>query len=282
MNNHSLFPNTDLTVHYLDLIESTRPPVRAQQNPPFLFSVADGLLAENTRLHRALKVERIKNFQLETQQRKILAGELHDGPAQLISAGIMYLDMIKEETLDQTNHEALQEIKTTQALLRRVDYQLRTLCFEFRPIALQTQGLPAALQGLIDRSKKDMYASAEITLELYPINPINEISRFKEQIEQLFFRLAIEALHNALKHACANLITVRLEETTTHLQLTVADDGVGFDVAEILENYEGRGSYGLYNLQTLANLVDIQITISSIPDEGTMLTFLLQKSTTSA
>jgi signal transduction histidine kinase len=256
-------PKSDVMGHY------------ERQNYPFS-AVGDALLAEISRLKRQLQTERQKRTQVETELRKALSRELHDGPAQLISASIMYLDMC-QHIFEENPETALKEVKSTKVLLEKVDHQLRTILFGLRPLTLEAKGLTVALQALLDRLQADMYTTADLKLVVHAEMATGEISRFDKQVEHGLFRIVQECVSNAIKHAEAKNIIVRLTEISNYFQLEIIDDGEGFDVSDVLENYEGRGSLGLVNLKEQAEIVNGDLTISSILGEGTMITVLITK-----
>jgi signal transduction histidine kinase len=84
----------------------------------------------------------------------------------------------------------------------------------------------------------------------------------------VIFFLVEEAVNNARKHAKAEHIWVRLKPAGDHARLEIEDNGVGFDVAAVQDNYEQRGSLGMINLHERAEMVNGNLAIESSPGHG--------------
>jgi signal transduction histidine kinase len=83
------------------------------------------------------------------------------------------------------------------------------------------------------------------------------------------FAIVQEAVNNALKHAMADNIYVTLDLKKDLLSVTILDDGQGFDLNTISNNYEDRGSYGMINIKERAAVADGDLTMKSAPGAGT-------------
>ena len=155
---------------------------------------------------------------------------------------------------------------------------MRTVLFELRPLVLETQGLGAALQVFMDRRQKDIpEQSTKLTLKIETDNPSGDISRQDDKVEATIFAIVQETVNNAIKHAQAENIIVELKETPKAVYTVIKDDGKGFNVNEVMSNYEQRGSLGMVNLQERTQLIGGELTIKSIPDKGTRITIYVPK-----
>ncbi len=96
--------------------------------------------------------------------------------------------------------------------------------------------------------------------------------RLPPKTESTIFTIVQEAVNNALKHASAKTIWLRLAERGKALVVTVEDDGKGFDQASVEGSYSQRGSLGLLNMRERAEMVDGVLGIRSIPGFGTTVT----------
>lgn len=212
---------------------------------------------------------RERALEAEAQARRTLARELHDGPTQQISAIDLGLQHC-QQLLERDPARLAREFTALQALVRETMQAMRTLLFELRPLALEIEGLAAALQTFLERRQKDI-ETTRLTLKVKSTQPDGAISRQAGPVEAALFAIAREAVNNALKHAQAGHIVVELKETPTALYLTIGDDGVGFDVAEVLRHYAQRHSLGLVNLQEQAELIGGELALESVPGCGTRL-----------
>jgi signal transduction histidine kinase len=232
---------------------------------------------QNARLHENVLAERDKVIEAEEEARKKLARDLHDGPTQLVAGIMMSLDF-SQRALEKDPSLLPEEIKNMKVLAERATHQMRTMLFELRPLVLETQGLGAALQVFIDRRQKDITEDKpKLTLKVQTDNRSGDISRQDGKVEATIFAIVQETVNNAIKHAKAQNIVVELTETATAVYTVIKDDGLGFNVDEVMNNYETRGSLGMLNLRERTELVGGELTIKSTPGRGTRITIFIPK-----
>jgi signal transduction histidine kinase len=220
-------------------------------------------------------VERDEAIYIEDLARRELARDLHDGPIQLVSALAMRLDFCRK-ALEKDPALLPEQITRMQELAERAIYQMRTLLFELRPIALETQGLDAALQVLLDR-RQEMSKTTKLKLDIKTLQPNGAIAWQDARTEAVIFAMVREAVDNALRHAQANQIEVCLKETPTAIHIMIVDDGKGFDTDVVMRSYEGQGSLGIINIQERAKLIGGEIEIKSVLHQGTCITIVVPK-----
>ena len=162
---------------------------------------------------RALYRQVVKSREME---RGRLARELHDGVLQDLCAVTRDLKALDTQADGDTgNFTPLANLsgETVQAL--------RAICNDLRPPLLQ-QDLSSALKGLV--AELDSRSPAPVHIE---ISAQNEALNLHDNVALAVFRITQEALHNALQHADASEIAVRLTQYPDGLRLTVTDDGCG-------------------------------------------------------
>ena len=214
----------------------------------------------NAQLVHDLRQERVKLLSKEEEVRHQLARDLHDGPAQALAAITMNVEFIKR-LLERDPQRVPPELDKLGGLAKRTTHEVRTMLFELRPLALETQGLDTTLRQYLERFQG---SSTEISLES------NEITaNLDTKTEGTLFNIIQEAINNALKYAKAQHIWVRLRQTSTSLEVTIQDDGRGFDLQKVLASYEKRGSFGLLNIEERAKLIGGASELMSAPGEGT-------------
>jgi signal transduction histidine kinase len=169
---------------------------------------------ENARLY-----ERSRELSI-VEERNRLARELHDSVSQKLF-GLMLSADAARTMLDSDPGEARAELERLRALAQETMEELRSLVFELRPPSLETEGLAAALRKHVDVLRR-VY-STEIRVD------VAGAPRRSPELEREVFRIAQEALQNALRHARADLLELRLAAGDGRLVLTVRDDGIGFD-----------------------------------------------------
>jgi signal transduction histidine kinase len=231
---------------------------------------------QNARLHENVLAERDRVIEAQEQARRGLARDLHDGPTQLVAGIMMSLDFSKQ-ALEKDPSLLAKELGYMQGLAERASHQMRTMLFELRPLVLETQGLGAALQVFLDRRQKDIENATSLSLEIKTDNPSGDISRQDGKVEAAIFAIVQETVNNAIKHAQAENIVVELRETPNVVYTIIADDGQGFDVDQVMANYEHRGSLGMVNIQERTELIGGELKIKSAPGKGTRFTICVPK-----
>jgi signal transduction histidine kinase len=222
---------------------------------------------ENARLHQSVLAERDRVVVAQEEVQKELARDLHDGPTQLVAGMLMRLDFI-QRALTRDPSLVEEEVAQLMELGQRASHQMRTLLFKLRPLVLETRGLVPALETFLTRQQEEA-AGTTLHLEVRAEREDDQLTRRDPKDEAAIFAIVQEAVKNALKHAQADNIWVRLAEQAGELMVMVQDDGVGFDTAAVESDYEQRGSLGMVNIRERAELVGGRLTLRSAPGQGT-------------
>ncbi|PDV97249.1 GAF domain-containing sensor histidine kinase [Candidatus Chloroploca asiatica] len=220
----------------------------------------------NAQLIFDLQEERNKLISKEEEVRHQLARDLHDGPAQAVAAITMNVEFIKR-LLERDPERVLDELDKLSALAKRTTYEVRTMLFELRPLVLETQGLKVTLEQYLQRFQQNS-TGTKLVLEADGLDEVH----LETKTEGTLFNIIQESINNALKHARAKHIWVRLQRDGNNLIAVVQDDGIGFDLNEIMRSYEKRGSFGLLNIDERARLVNGTAELASTPGQGTKVT----------
>ena len=163
--------------------------------------------------------------------------------------------------------KAAAELSKLEELARRTAREIRTMLFTLRPVALETQGLAAALRQYADKLQEPDGLSVHIQGDME--------ERFSPAVEGIAFSIIEEAVNNARKHAKADNIFVRLKLQQDLFIAEIEDDGRGFDVASVEKTYAQRGSLGLLNMRERAALVSGTLKIDSRLGSGTTVTLVI-------
>ncbi|MBB6096868.1 two-component system NarL family sensor kinase [Deinobacterium chartae] len=169
-----------------------------------------GMALERSRLHEARTLEARRTAALEERAR--LASEMHDSVAQVLFAAELALRVAREDPRPEGREAALER---GAELVGSALGELRGLIELLRPPPLQV-GLCAALERLVSR----VSGSVRVQLEVAELHPAPEVS-------EALYRIAQEALHNALRHAGAQNVWVRLGRRAGRVRLVIEDDGQG-------------------------------------------------------
>jgi signal transduction histidine kinase len=233
---------------------------------------------ENARLHESVLAERDRVIEAEEAARKALARDFHDGPIQLVAGAIMRLNFC-QRIMDKEPGLLVKEIPQTLTMIEQALQQMRTTLFELRPLVLETEGLQAALEIFIERQQQDIAPTqaTKLMLKIETTNPYGQISRLDKKIETAIFAIVQEAVSNAIKHAYAGIIKVHIDERPAGLYILVSDNGVGFDVEQVVNDYGQRASLGIINIKERVELIGGDLAIRSAPNQGTRLRVYIPK-----
>jgi signal transduction histidine kinase len=190
----------------------------------------------------------------QEQERSRIARDLHDDISQqmaLLKIDLEQLNNIVDGPASELTHETLER---AQSIARSV----HDLSHRLHPAKLRLIGLVSALQGL---RRELSQPNLDITFSHENVPPA-----LPEELALCLFRIVQEALQNAIKYSHGHHVTVDLRGSDDELTLTVADDGVGFDVATTW-----RSGIGLISMHERLEAVGGSLTIDSKPGAGTRL-----------
>lgn len=219
----------------------------------------DALAGENERLFAELadmqrdfgRLAR-STWRVQEDERRYLAGELHDHLGQMLTALVHRLERSPQDT-EQCVELARKALEDTRELSRIL-----------RPQVLDDLGLEAALEWLGRRAGETAAIDVSVSVDGLPEDHRDH------DLESLLFRVAQEALNNTIKHARARHASLSLSRSGSALELRIRDDGTGFD-PEALATDEDRG-IGLAGMTDRVRLFGGDLAISSAPGRGTAIT----------
>lgn len=226
------------------------------------------LALQNAVLYHNLIEEKERIVDVDEEARKKLARDLHDGPTQSVAAIAMRMSYI-QKLYKKSPEQVPDEIKKVEELARRTTTEIRHMLFTLRPLVLETQGMSAALNQLAEKMHEMHGQAVAVRVERGVEN------RLDYQQQGVIFYIVEEAVNNARKHARAKLISVLVGIQNDMAVVQIADNGVGFDVEKVKENYESRASLGMVNMRERAELLDGSLNMESVKGKGTVITLLL-------
>jgi two-component system sensor histidine kinase UhpB len=207
------------------------------------------------RMMRRLEAERRRAgsaaLRAQEQERARVARDLHDEVNQSLTGLLLRLEAVREEAPP----ELKPELDATKAVANQAMLELLSLARQLRPTALDDLGLAAAIAGQIEQIGR-VGVEAELHAD-------GDFSGLDDDVQLVVYRVAQEALSNAMRHGEASRIDVALRRNEGGVELEVADDGRGF----AFEQSE-RG-LGIAGMRERALLVGGQLTIESRPEQGT-------------
>jgi signal transduction histidine kinase len=226
------------------------------------FDSDDQHLIEMLAAHAAIAIENARLYERSreltvVEERNRVARELHDSVTQNLF-GVVLAAESAATLLERDPATAKVQLARVQELARAGMEELRSLIFELRPAALADEGLAATLRKHVAVLRR--VHDQDIALQVAGAPRLNGTH------DGDVFRIAQEAVNNALHHAQARRIDVGLDARNGTLVLTVADDGVGFDPAA--PAVRGR-RLGLTSMEERARALGGALTIDSAPGGGT-------------
>lgn len=252
------------------MLIASKTPIEFNQDHYELFtSVADQAVIslQNARLYQELEAEKQRLIDANENARKELARDLHDGPTQSIAAIAMRINFIRS-LVSRDPEQALLELQKVEELAKQTSKDIRGMLFTLRPLVLETQGLAAAIETVINRLR-----------EIDNLNVQMKGGEFCEllddQAQSVVFSIVEEALGNARKYSQANLIEVRFWQEENLFVALIQDNGVGFDTQHVNRDYSSRGSLGMVNMRERAERIDGSVRVESAPKEGTKITLVV-------
>ena len=212
-------------------------------------------------LEQELKTYAQKITQVQEEERKRIAYELHDDTAQYLSILKMEIEaLLKSEKIQSP--EVLEKLEFLRKDAERAFNDVRRYSHELRPGVLEHLGLQAALEQIVD----DINILKQIPVELHVEGDEPEVS---EDVKLAFFRIAQEALNNARKYSKAGRLTIDLRYNPDQILMMVSDNGVGFNIKEASARIGSKGNLGLMSMRERAKLINADLKIESRPGQGT-------------
>jgi two-component system sensor histidine kinase UhpB len=196
-------------------------------------------------------------FEVQEEERRHLARELHDEIGQALTAAKINLQSITGNGGSAT----VARLQETTAILDRLLGQVRKISLDLRPSMLDDLGLVPALRSLLDQQGRRASVAVRFSAENIP-------EKLDPEIQTTCFRIAQEAITNTLRHAHATHVDVDLRRENGKLRLLIRDNGIGFDVELAQAQTVGLGLIGV---RERAALVGGRAKIISSPNKGTTI-----------
>jgi signal transduction histidine kinase len=229
-------------------------------NSDFVRRVLDDLdrvLAEARIYHGQLQQLSSQVLTAHEAERKRIARELHDDTAQALTSILVRLRLLEKTAQDEAVRRNVEELRelTGNAL-----DSVRRMAIDLRPAALDDLGLVPALHSYADKYSNSWPIRVTFSAEGLK-------KRLPPNVELVLYRIVQEALTNVAKHSGARNVEVKLRRGNNVVTVTVADDGRGFDMRDVMRT-EGSG-LGLFGMRERLALIGGAVEIQSVPGRGT-------------
>jgi len=199
---------------------------------------------------------------LAAEERNRLAREIHDTLAQGLAALTMQLEVADTLAGHGTNARLSSAVERALILARSTLDEARRSVLDLREAPLEGRTLRQSLEQLATDARTD--SQRPLTIDVMTSDDIDD--RLTPAVAGGIFRIAQQAVTNAVRHAGARHVTVRLTRSGAGLHLRVDDDGVGFDPAGVPAD-----RFGLIGMRERARLLGGVLIVESAPDAGTAI-----------
>jgi signal transduction histidine kinase len=202
--------------------------------------------------------------QERSEERRLIAAELHDEVLQPLFKVTLMAEVLKNDLATGRLLELDQDLPELLTGADVASTTLRELIGDLRRSALGRGGLGPALRRFLQSMAERSTCRIHDQVEAVEVNP---------DLELVIYQIAKEAVTNALSHSKAHSVWVLLRQDSKWVELTVRDDGIGFDPTSIPE-----GHYGLDIMRERAGAVGADFGLESSPGRGSILTMTVARS----
>jgi PAS domain S-box-containing protein len=246
-------------------IQNSTAPVRNVEGQIVGALIVNQDVTERVRVEEALheSANRLQHLSrrllaVQEEERRHLSRELHDEFGQLLASISLHLHAARHAA----GAAAYAAVDECMALLHHAGEQVRTLALELRPRMLETAGLDATLRWLAEQHQQRTGMATEV------VGLLNDVP---SELSIACFRVAQEALTNVARHACAQHVWIELDQSDGKLDLTIRDDGAGFDVTRAFEQAGSRGNLGLLGMRERVEILGGDLEVDSGAGRGTRI-----------
>ncbi len=256
------------TTYEIDLITKDRRRVPVEVSSRLIYENGEAIgvqgvardITDRKRAQEALQTYSRRLIEAQEAERQVIARELHDEIGQVLTAVRINLQSLQRSAQTGSQPSPIDEslVIVDEALDR-----VRELSLNLRPSVLDNLGLSSALRWYVDRYARRSGIVADLRSD------VEDGCRLRVELETACFRIVQEALTNVARHAQATHVLVRLTRSNGNLDLRIRDNGVGFDVSELLKGPTLTSALGLRGMEERAVAVQGHLVIDSAPMRGT-------------
>lgn len=215
----------------------------------------------NDTIEESYRQQQMVTWIIESQEaeRRKIARELHDGPAQTMASMLIRLDLVKK-LWNQDVTSIYDEIDNVKDMGKESLADIRRIMFDLKPSLLHQDSFSSTLTDFFN----DYEAKYNFNIEFLRLG---QDRQYELSLEIALFRLVQEAITNIRKHAGVRRAVVKLEDSGKMLTLVIKDEGSGFD----LDSNRDKESYGILGMRERVNLFRGKLDILSKPGAGTQV-----------
>ncbi len=230
-----------------------------------------GDLNQVTRILESAKNRQLIGLKIivaQEEERKRIAREIHDGPAQSLANLVLRTEIVERMMHKQDFNQVLDEIVDLKSQIRAGLEEIRKVIFNLRPMALDDL-------GLIPTLRKFVHDFEEKTRIRTTFEVRGKELRLNSGMEAAIFRLVQEAFTNTMKHAHASYVSLDITFQTQMVKLVIQDNGQGFNKDLLSEKQKKHTHFGLIGMQERVELLEGRMEVESTENVGTKIIFVI-------
>lgn len=212
---------------------------------------------------RQLRFLSSKLLSAHEEERKRIAGELHDSLGSALSAVKLSLENARQQSQGQKSLAAALDLSISWT--QHAMDEARRLMTDLRPAMLDDLGLVMTI-GWFSRQHRKLHPSIHIEEDIDIEEP-----DIPDHLKIVIFRIMQEAFHNISKYSRAEFVSLSIAKNNGAIELVIEDNGDGFDVESALRTKDGRRGMGLTGMKERAELSGGSFAISSVLGEGSTI-----------
>ena len=219
----------------------------------------------------AQKAEQLQRLLADTvdvqeRERQRIAQDMHDGVNQLLIGSMLELKAARERINTGDLDRADSSLQQVRDVLGRIEREIRQIIYDLRPPILDELGIVPSLRRYADYFQQYSHIPCDVRVE-------DNSYRLPPDVEIGIYRIMQEALQNVSAHASARRAEVRVSFLSDAVELSITDDGRGFDLQSAPRDETGH--FGLLGMRERAQALGGQLTIESTIGHGTQVRLFL-------
>ena len=220
--------------------------------------------AELAKVNRELRSLTTELVLAEERARRRMAVDIHDHISQKLAVSKMRLEELAQSV---RSSKSVTDLRRVSDMIAQTLETTRSLTFELSPPVLYELGFEAAVEWLTNQARQQHGLSADFTDD-------GKDKQLDENVRVLLFQAVRELLVNVAKHSKARNVEVSTRRVGREIQISVEDDGVGFDTSEASSADSRSGGFGLFSIHQRLDHIGGRLDVESEPGHGTRVSLI--------
>lgn len=204
----------------------------------------------------------IKILEMQEKERRRIAKDVHDGPAQYIASTLMRMDFCKM-LIQKDIEKGLNELDDLKVNVRTALKEIREILYDLRPIYIQEKTLEDSVKEMVNHILRECEIEVEVDIDGHDAD-LDYIKKVA------LYRIIQEIVNNVKKHAKATKLYIRGINCKEYVNFIIKDNGIGFNYEDTLrEIYNNGNTFGLVGIQDRVNGLQGELVVKSSSMDGT-------------